>query len=339
LDAALVLERKRSLIREQAEDVLEVHETTEGFENVAGLEHMRDWATRLATTGLLPKGALFVGPPGLGKSFIVKAVAHTLGLPLVSLRLVRSMWVGETERRLERALAVILAMAPAVVWIDEIDTVVPARSGGPSGDAGTSERVTGRLLECMGDFAANHGVLWIGTSNFVDRLDEALRSRLPAVFPFFHPTPAQVETLLPVLAQQVGRRLSPACDLKAVASKPQLALVSARELSNILTDAAQFTDEECGADAPIGASELEDAISARWRMAIPVEEEYLALVGLTRCDSAARLPWRTRSGNRPGVEVPAYLLPLLDDGVPNAARVEARLLELAIARDERRQLS
>jgi hypothetical protein len=123
-----------------------------GLDALGGAEELKRWARRRREAfgeaarrfGLdPPKGLLLTGVPGTGKSMACRALAGEWGLPLLGLDPGRlfDRFVGETEANLRRALATAAAMAPAVLWIDEIEkalSVEPSRA-----DAGLSRRVAG----------------------------------------------------------------------------------------------------------------------------------------------------------------------------------------------------
>lgn len=115
-----------------------------------------------------PRGILLTGVPGCGKSFIAKTLATTWQQPLVLLDPSRlySKYIGESEARLAKSLTAVDAMAPAVLWIDEIEKGF-ATSGSDS-DGGTSSRLLGTFLRWMQD--RPEGVFIVATANNVTRL-------------------------------------------------------------------------------------------------------------------------------------------------------------------------
>jgi AAA+ superfamily predicted ATPase len=155
---------------------LEVVPTIGGLESVGGMDRLKEWLRlrgkaldpAAARFGLEPpRGILLTGVPGCGKSLVAKTVAGTWGLPLVLLDPARlySKYLGESERRLSEALQAAEAMAPAVVWIDEIEK---GFSSGGEGDAGASQRLLGTFLRWMQD--RRPGVFVVATANDVQAL-------------------------------------------------------------------------------------------------------------------------------------------------------------------------
>lgn len=174
-----------------ASGVLELVPTDRGgLEQVGGMEELKAWLglrgrafDRDARAFGLdpPRGVLLTGVPGCGKSLVAKTAARTWGLPLVLLDPSRlyGPYVGESEERLHRALRAVEAMAPVVLWIDEIEKGFAA---GGEGDAGVSRRLLGTFLRWMQDRPA--GVFVMATANDVDALPpEFLRKgRFDGVF-------------------------------------------------------------------------------------------------------------------------------------------------------------
>lgn len=155
---------------------------------VGGLQRLKSWAAerRLAldpARGLpFPRGVLLYGIPGTGKSASVRAWAGSWHLPLLRLDWggLMGRYVGQSESRLDAALKVSEEMAPAILWMDELDKGVGAESDGH--DSGVSRRLTGHLLTWMQEHAAP--VLLIATANSMHGMPpELLRpGRFDALF-------------------------------------------------------------------------------------------------------------------------------------------------------------
>lgn len=156
----------------------------------------------------IPKGLLFVGPPGNGKSHLTTAFAKQSGMTMVRFKNMRSMWVGETERNLENVLEILPTLKPVVVFVDEIDQMLSARDmTGQAASHEVEQHVLARLLEFMGNDRYRGEILWIGATNRPDLLDAAMLRRFDRVVPFMNPDLGQIKGLVDDLAKVLGLTL------------------------------------------------------------------------------------------------------------------------------------
>jgi len=171
--------------------------TDDGFDQVGGLQCFKDWAekTKACWTdegqkfGLFPpKGVLCVGVWGCGKSLSVKAMSHAWRLPVVQLEMgrLRSSGVGESEANVYRALNLIEAVAPCVVWIDEAEKSLAGNQSSAMSDAGTTARTIGILSNWLQEttvpvcLAMTANSLTTLPVEFINRMDERFFFSLPA---------------------------------------------------------------------------------------------------------------------------------------------------------------
>ena len=119
----------------------------------------------------MPRGVLLVGPQGTGKSLTAKAIAHSWSMPLLRLDVGRLFagLVGASEARTRDMIQRAEAMAPCVLWIDEIDK---GFGGDSRSDGGTSQRVLASLLTWMAEKTS--AVFVVATANGVDKLPAEL---------------------------------------------------------------------------------------------------------------------------------------------------------------------
>lgn len=155
-----------------------------------GAQRLRHWLTgrRVAymqpKTGLpRPKGLLLTGVQGCGKSFVARWLAAEWSLPLLRLDFGRlyNKYHGESERNLREALQLAEALAPCVLWIDEIEKGLAHDASG-EGDGGVSRRVLGTLLTWLSD--RQHGCFIVATSNRIESLPPELirKGRFDEIF-------------------------------------------------------------------------------------------------------------------------------------------------------------
>jgi transitional endoplasmic reticulum ATPase len=126
--------------------------------------------------GIRPaKGFLLFGPPGTGKTLMAKAVAREAEANFISTKSsdLLSKWYGESEQQVSRLFARARQVAPTVIFIDEIDSLVPARGGG-MGEPAVTERVVNTILAEMDGLEEMQSVVVIGATNRPTLLDPAL---------------------------------------------------------------------------------------------------------------------------------------------------------------------
>lgn len=155
-DIQLVLDEKRQTIRKSG--LLEFIPTSSSLDDVGGLENLKKWLEKRDGSWLgeaqdwsipAPKGVLITGVPGCGKSLTATCMAGVWGLPLLRMDVgsIFSGLVGSSEQNMRAALKLAEAVAPSILWIDEVEKGFGSASG--SGDSGTSSRVFGTFLTWM----------------------------------------------------------------------------------------------------------------------------------------------------------------------------------------------
>ncbi|TCD06893.1 AAA family ATPase [Erythrobacteraceae bacterium CFH 75059] len=129
-----------------------------------------------ARLGIRPaKGFLLYGPPGTGKTLLAKAVAREAEANFISMKSsdLLSKWYGESEQQIARLFQRARAVAPCVVFIDEIDSLVPAR-GSSQGEPSVTGRVVNTMLAEMDGLEELQSVVVIGATNRPNLVDPAL---------------------------------------------------------------------------------------------------------------------------------------------------------------------
>jgi SpoVK/Ycf46/Vps4 family AAA+-type ATPase len=197
-DIPVVLNEKRQIIRRSG--VLEVVTSTLALSDIGGLANLKAWLVKrtgawtaeAARYGLpAPKGALVTGVPGCGKSMTAKAMASAWSIPLIRLDIgkVFAGLVGASEENMRKALDTAEAIAPCVLWIDEIEKGFASASG--ERDSGTSARVFGSFLTWMQE--RSKPVFVIATANDISRLPPEFmrKGRFDEIFFIDLPTRAE----------------------------------------------------------------------------------------------------------------------------------------------------
>lgn len=190
-DVNEVFAEKQQIIRKSG--LLEYYATSEGFANVGGLAVLKDWLGKRAMAfsdearsfGLpAPKGILMLGVQGCGKSLCAKAVSTQWQLPLLRFDMGRMFGslVGSSEENVRRAIAVAESVAPAILWVDEIDKAFAGSQGSGATDGGTTARVFGTFLTWLSEKSAP--VFVVATANDISQLPPELlrKGRLDEIF-------------------------------------------------------------------------------------------------------------------------------------------------------------
>ncbi|MBF2088757.1 MAG: AAA family ATPase [Synechococcales cyanobacterium K44_A2020_017] len=188
-DVDLVLEEKRQTIRQT--QILDFYPAQEEMSDIGGLDNLKDWLLRRGNAfsdkarqyGLpYPRGLLLVGIQGTGKSLTAKAIAHHWHLPLLRLDVGRLFagLVGESESRTRQMVQLAEALAPCVLWIDEIDKAFTGLDG--RSDGGTTSRVFGTFITWMAE--KRSPVFVVATANNIQALPPELlrRGRFDEIF-------------------------------------------------------------------------------------------------------------------------------------------------------------
>ncbi|MGH7939749.1 MAG: AAA family ATPase [Limisphaerales bacterium] len=190
-DVNEVFAEKQQIIRKSG--LLEYYATDENFGHVGGMSVLKDWLGKRAVAftnearefGLpFPKGILMLGVQGCGKSLCAKSVSNLWQLPLLRFDMGRMFGslVGSSEENVRRAIAVAESVAPAILWVDEIDKAFAGSQGSGSTDGGTTARVFGTFLTWLSEKTAP--VFVVATANDISQLPPELlrKGRLDEIF-------------------------------------------------------------------------------------------------------------------------------------------------------------
>ncbi|HBN78344.1 MAG TPA: ATPase [Planctomycetaceae bacterium] len=189
-DLPRIIEGKRQLL--SSTGCLESIAADFSPDDIGGLTNLKTWlaqrrdgfSPKAIENGLeSPRGVLMLGIPGCGKSLCAKVVAADWGMPLLRLDpgVLYQKFIGESESQLRQALRQAEAMAPVVLWIDEIEKAFASASAA-SADGGLSKRMFGSLLSWMQDH--RHPIFLVATANDISALPPELmrKGRFDEVF-------------------------------------------------------------------------------------------------------------------------------------------------------------
>ncbi len=157
------------------------------WEDVGGLDEIKsalkesvEWPVKYSelfktTNTKPPKGIILHGRPGTGKTYLAKALASESGLNFISVKgpQLLSRFIGESEKSVRELFRMAKQAAPSILFLDEIDSLAPARNSGSS-DLGVIERVISQFLTEMDGIEELKGVTVLAATNRIDMIDQAL---------------------------------------------------------------------------------------------------------------------------------------------------------------------
>jgi len=220
----------------------------------------------------IPKGVLLVGPPGTGKTLIARAVAGEAGVPFVSVTGsdFMEMFVGVGAARVRDLFQTARKQAPAIIFVDELDSIGRKRGAGLGGGHDEREQTLNQMLAEMDGFEATEGIVMMAATNRPDILDAALLR--PGRFDrqIIVPLPTQDERLEILKVHFRDKKLALDVDASIIArGTPGM---SGADLANLVNEAALFAVRR-------GESEIhaEDFEAARDRVLMGLKRESMAL--------------------------------------------------------------
>jgi cell division protease FtsH len=220
----------------------------------------------------IPKGVLLVGPPGTGKTLIARAVAGEAGVPFVSVTGsdFMEMFVGVGAARVRDLFQTARKQAPAIIFVDEIDSIGRKRGAGLGGGHDEREQTLNQMLAEMDGFEATEGIVMLAATNRPDVLDSALLR--PGRFDrqVVVPLPTQEERVDILKVHMRDKKISPDVDVNVIArGTPGMA---GADLANLVNEAALFAVRRGSAQV-----HSEDFDAARDRVIMGLKRESMAI--------------------------------------------------------------
>ncbi len=302
LTMAYLSAKKKELIEAEAGGMLEFVESRWNLSLVAGSAAAKQKlvdavsAIRKGRTEILPMGYVVCGPVGTGKTFLATCFAGEVGIPAVTLKNFRSMWQGQTEANLERLLALLKAMSPIVVIVDEADAQLGDRSS--SGDSGVNNRVFAQIAQFMGNTEYRGKVLWFLLTCRPDLLPVDLKrqGRAEEHLGLFYPDSDEDRiAMLRAMQKKTGTGFTPV-EAAEKAFLEHAGSLSGADIESLLVR-AKMRAMLAGKQTP-DAEDLHASLVDFIPASSPTEIELQNLVAVLECTSRALLPEAYKSMDR-----------------------------------------
>jgi SpoVK/Ycf46/Vps4 family AAA+-type ATPase len=294
--------RKKQFIEAESGGMLEFVQPKWNLAMVAGSAGAKQklvdaaQAIRQGRTDVLPMGYLICGPVGTGKTFMAYCFAGDVGIPAVTLKNFRSQWQGVTEGNLERVLALLRAMSPIVVIVDEADAQLGDRSS--SGDSGVNNRVFAQIAQFMGNTENRGKVIWFLLTCRPDLLPVDLKrqGRAEEHIALFYPDSAEDRSaMLRAMLKKTGTKFA-APDQAEATFQQQTGNFSGADIEALLVR-ARMRSTLAGRDA-VSPEDLATTLTDFIPASSPGEVELQTLVAVLECTSRSLLPEKYRQADR-----------------------------------------
>jgi len=242
-EVPLVIMEKENVIKKSG--YLEYYHPKEEMKDVGGLNNLKDWLTKrgrgfekgASEFGLTyPRGILLLGIPGTGKSLTAKAIGNLWHFPLLRLDMGKIFGgiVGQSESNIRGALNIAEAIAPSILWIDEIEKAMSGIGSSGSTDGGTTSRVLGTFLTWMQE--KTKPVFVVATANDISQLPPELlrKGRVDEIFFVDLPNQREREEIISIHLKR-KKRDPKDFDIKKLASESKG--FSGAELEEVIKEA------------------------------------------------------------------------------------------------------
>jgi transitional endoplasmic reticulum ATPase len=290
----LVKGRKDNIISAEYSQVAEmIDPLPDGFKAIGGMDQLISWFKNELITPVsqgrtdVPKGVLLVGPPGTGKSFIVRALAKELGFNAVALKAENILGgrVGDSERQFRQFRQFCEGLAPVAVFFDEIDQSDMARRGNGSGNP-VASNLFSAMLQWMSDETLRGKVIIFFASNRPDLIDPALLrlGRMDAIIPVLLP---DNEARRGIVLAQARSQLVAVADEAITAMVEKSKDYSAADLAAVVTKARKLAGRE--QRSQITLADAEAAIRYMRPQTPQIAERY-TLLAVQACNDSELLP-------------------------------------------------
>jgi len=289
LSLGFVKDRKKTILNTEYGELMEIVDAQRGFEDIGGLSYVKNYfqsvldAIKRAEYRLVPMGIYLMGPPGTGKTALVEALAREASFNFIKTKNIRSMWVGESEARMQKFIYALRSLTPVVVMNDEAD-LADAQRDTPKGDSNVTEHLMKMWMEFQSDPRIRGQVVVISCTNRPDRIDAALKRSGRGDQRILIPMPSIEE--LPDIFRVMFKRYNIPTDIKdfmPFAKKTDG--FSGADIEAIVLAAFRFADGQ-----NVNTKTLNQAIDDFIPSASQAVIDFMTEVGLLECSSRQLLP-------------------------------------------------
>jgi len=295
----IIKEHKDKTIEGEYSGLLEILEPTISFDDIGGMETLKDWATKEIIKPIQEgrlqdsiQGALLVGNPGTGKTYFVKALARELGFNAVALNFENILGgiVGTSERNLSKALSIAKSLSPVLIFIDELDQSDIASRGNSSGNP-VAKNLFSMTLRFLSEPSNRGKIIFIGASNRPDLLDPALQrsGRIDAIIPVLLPNEAEKEAIAYAQAKTQGITLDPPA-AQLISRKSDK--YSSADIAALITKARKIAKNK--GLKTISTGEAEEALQLL-RPASIANADFFTALALQACTDTEFIPKQERN--------------------------------------------
>ncbi len=284
-DLDLILKEKAQIIKKTG--ILEYVNSPLNLSDVGGLDNLKRWLLRRTNSWsdkakeynlMPPKGVLVTGIPGCGKSLVAKSISTIFKMPLLKLDMgnIYSSYLGSSEENMRRAIKTAEAIAPSILWIDEIEKGLSASTGT---DGGTSSRILGTFLTWMQEKTSP--VFVIATANNIKALPPELlrKGRFDEIFFVDLPTLSERTAIWKVhISKKLGATKMDISGLLEDSTLEELSLATegfvGSEIEQVVINA---TFDAFNEDRSVQKSDFFTAIERTVPLSITMSEEILSI--------------------------------------------------------------
>ena len=308
-----LLESKKSVILQDAGDMIEIFEVVDIKTDVAGLPGPILYLRDQLDLGIRTFGVLLDGSPGTGKTLVSKAMAYAMGIPCVAFKTIKTPLYGQAETNMRNAIDMVNALAPCLVLFDEIERYFYKR-GGSSDNSSASHsdaEIKGMLLAFVNDtIRKKNGNVIVGTVNNPEWLDTAALDRFEVIPVLPETNPVNKAKIAAIEAKMYKVEVDLEGAARAFAESGED--YSGRAIGRLVKPARRYASE-AGHPGHIGYDEMKYAISGS-NCAIDHKDIHQCMLALQQTSDQRYYPWNAaREMGESGIRIPEWFRQYVDE--------------------------